>query len=50
MLAFNLARGHVGGLLRTLKLLQGMYLVVIHFLVLHNFGNKQKDIELTPIQ
>ena len=25
MLAFNLARGHVGGLLKTLKLLQGKH-------------------------
>ena len=24
-ISYNLARGHVGGLLRTLRLLQGMY-------------------------
>ena len=34
MLAFNLARGHVGGLLKTIKLLQGKHVVLSWLLIL----------------
>ena len=38
MLAFNLARGHVGGLLKTLKLLQGKHGGMQYQMLLYSYN------------